>query len=52
MSFQSTNIDNATLASDEVIAIVVSLDDIAGINKAVAVGERSIAADLAKCRPA
>ncbi len=40
MDLQSADIDDATLAADEVITLAAPLDNVAGVDKAVGVGKR------------
>ena len=45
MHLQAADIDDAALAAGEITAVAALLDDIAGIDKAVGVGERRRRAD-------
>ena len=49
MNFQSSDIDNAALTTNKMIAVTTPLDDIACIDKPVDVSNRLFATDIAGC---
>jgi hypothetical protein len=51
VNLQPSDIDDTALAARKIIALAAPLDDTAGVDEAVGVGKRQLAADIAGCGP-